>query len=359
MSTLESTVPLSGELEKSKKSDSRTAPRATPKRLWRRTFIVGTLFTIIVGIGLTGFVVSREPKLFDPVKVTQAQVPAEMQALPSGSILTATVMEIGDTLLSKSGGFITNDVAPPFSLLDNMPSWEYGVLTELRDTVRAMRNDFGRAQSQSVEDRDLVTADAQFHFSPNSWMLPSDSSVRSGVEALERYFDRLTDARPGNARFFARADNLNFYLATVEKRLGNISQRLSASAQLPALDSRAEPDAVDESVQPGGTALGLGEVSWWDADNIFFEARGYLWALVHTLKALEQEFAPLLASKQATVPMHEIILKLELAQQRIWSPVILTNSGFGVLTNHSLVLASYLSRANAAIIDLRTLLSEG
>ena len=66
-----------------------------------------------------------------------------------------------------------NDVLPPFVLLDNMPCWEYGVLTELRDTVRAMRNDLGRAQSQSVEHLDLVTADAQFHFSPESWMLPS------------------------------------------------------------------------------------------------------------------------------------------------------------------------------------------
>jgi hypothetical protein len=356
MSTLDSSIPLGSELEKPKNDDKPT--KLT--RFWRRTVVGGILVATVVGIGLTGFVVSREPKLFDPVKVTQAQAPADMQSLPSGAILTATVMEIGDTLLSKPGGFLSNDTTPPFSLLDNMPSWEYGVLTELRDTVRAMRNDFGRAQSQSVEDRDLVAADAQFHFSPNSWMLPSsENEYHRGVEALGRYFDRITDDRPGNARFFARADNLNFYLATVEKRLGNVSQRLSASARLPAFDSRAEPDTVDESVQPGGTVIGLGEVSWWEADNIFFEARGYLWALVHTLKALEQEFAPLLASKQATVPMHEIILKLELAQQRIWSPVILTNSGFGVLTNHSLVLASYLSRANAAIIDLRTLLSEG
>jgi hypothetical protein len=43
----------------------------------------------------------------------------------------------------------------------------------------------------------------------------------------------------------------------------------------------------------------------------------------------------------------------------IWSPVILNGSGFGPLANHSLVMASYISRANAAIIDLRNLLAEG
>jgi hypothetical protein len=30
-----------------------------------------------------------------------------------------------------------------------------------------------------------------------------------------------------------------------------------------------------------------------------------------------------------------------------------------VLANHSLVMANYISRANAAIIDLRTLLTQG
>ena len=39
--------------------------------------------------------------------------------------------------------------------------------------------------------------------------------------------------------------------------------------------------------------------------------------------------------------------------------MIRNGSGFGVLANHSLVMASYISRANAAIIDLRDLMSQG
>jgi hypothetical protein len=315
-----------------------------------------TVTAFLVG----GFLVSREPALFDPVDATTQRLPDGVDKAPTGAVLTATLMETAETLLTKRGGFLSNDVTPPFSVLDNMPSWEYGVLTEVRDMVRAMRNDFARAQSQSMEDPDLVAADAQFHFSPGSWMLPSsEDEYRLGIEALGRYLDRLAGSQAGGARFFARTDNLNFYLATVEKRLGNLSQRLAASARLPGLYDSPTGGSLDRDMQPGGTLIGAGEVSWSDADNVFFEARGYIWALVHTLKALEADFAPLLASKQATVPMHEIILKLELAQQKLWSPVVLTNSGFGVLTNHSLVLASYVSRANAAIIDLRMLLSEG
>ena len=38
---------------------------------------------------------------------------------------------------------------------------------------------------------------------------------------------------------------------------------------------------------------------------------------------------------------------------------ILNGTGFGYVANHSLVMASYISRANAAVIDLRNLLSQG
>jgi len=38
---------------------------------------------------------------------------------------------------------------------------------------------------------------------------------------------------------------------------------------------------------------------------------------------------------------------------------VLNGSGFGFFANHSLVMASYLSRANSAVIDLRDLLEQG
>jgi hypothetical protein len=39
--------------------------------------------------------------------------------------------------------------------------------------------------------------------------------------------------------------------------------------------------------------------------------------------------------------------------------MILNGQGFGMFPNHSLVLASYLSRAHSAVIDLRELLERG
>ena len=55
----------------------------------------------------------------------------------------------------------------------------------------------------------------------------------------------------------------------------------------------------------------------------------------------------------------QIIRELEATQQTVWSPMILNGSGFGLVANHSLSMASYISRANAAVIDLRALLQQG
>jgi hypothetical protein len=92
---------------------------------------------------------------------------------------------------------------------------------------------------------------------------------------------------------------------------------------------------------------------------VFYEARGAAWALTHLLKAVELDFESVLQKKNALISLRQIIRELESTQEAVWSPVILNGSGFGLFANHSLVMASYISRANAAVIDLRSLLSQG
>ena len=98
---------------------------------------------------------------------------------------------------------------------------------------------------------------------------------------------------------------------------------------------------------------------WLQLDDVFYEARGATWALTHFLKAVEIDFANVLEDKNAVVSLRQIIRELEASQRIVISPVILNGSGFGIFANHSLVMANYVSRANAAIIDLRNLLTRG
>jgi hypothetical protein len=81
--------------------------------------------------------------------------------------------------------------------------------------------------------------------------------------------------------------------------------------------------------------------------------------LIHLLKAIEIDFKDVLEKKNARVSLQQIIRELEPTQDTLWSPMILNGDGLGIVANHSLVMGSHISRANAAIIDLRRLLQEG
>jgi hypothetical protein len=243
--------------------------------------------------------------------------------------------------------------------MDNVPNWEFGVLVQVRDFARALRNDISRSQSQSLEDPDLAIAEPQFNFNSESWLFPpTEREYEKGIEALESYLARLSSPSQDDAQFFARADNLAAWLAIVEKRLGSLSQRLSASVGQIRVntDLAGDPNANQSTPAPAEVTS---KTPWTQIDDVFYETRGSAWALIHLLKAVEHDFADILQKKNALVSLRQIIRELEATQQSVWSPVILNGSGFGILANHSLVMASYISRANAAIIDLRSLLSQG
>jgi hypothetical protein len=235
-------------------------------------------------------------------------------------------------------------------------------LKEVRDSLGALRNDFSRSQTQSIENIELRKADEFLNYNGDSWMLPStESEFRQGIEALDRYLDALIAGDDPSARFFTRADNLAAYLSIVEKRLGSYAQRLSASVGDPELTAGfVTGDAGGEAPAPAGFGAGSRATTpWMEIDNVFYEARGYAWALLHMFQALAIEFEPVLRDKNAKVTVQQIIFDLEQATKRMWSPMVLNGHGFGYVANHSLVLGSYISRANAAVLDLRILLQQG
>ena len=304
------------------------------------------------------FVLDSEPVSFDVTASARAKASDDTKIV-TGVVSTSTLIFVMKTILDKRGGYLSNDVLPPGVFMDNIPNWEFGAITQVRDIARAFRNDFSRSQTQSVEDVDLVTADPQFHFDTRSWMLPAtESEYEVGIEALERYLLRLSDKDAQNAQFFARADNLRDWLAILEKRLGSLSQRLSASVG----QNRVNVDLQGDSAEEQSTATPKNmqvKTSFFEIDDVFYETRGSAWALIHFLKAIEIDFEQVLEKKNALVSLRQIIRELEATQDPVWSPMILNGTGFGFVANHSLVMASYISSANAAVIDLRNLLEQG
>ena len=300
-----------------------------------------------------------EPGLFDVRDNAASHALANDRELVTGYTTTATLIRLGETLLDKRGGYLSNDIFPPGVWLDNVPNWEFGVLTQMRDAARSFRIDFSRSQSQSTEDPDLSEAEGKFFFDNASWALPpSESEYRAGIRHLSGYLDRLADPTQPNAQFYARADNLQQWLQSVETRLGSLSQRLSASVGKRQLNIDLAGDTAAAQATAAPTEQDF-RTPWLEIDNVFYEARGHTWALIHLLRAMERDFGDVLDNKNARVSLQQIIRELEPTQDILWSPMVLNGDGFGFLANHSLVMASYISRANAAIIDLRALLAQG
>ncbi len=305
------------------------------------------------------FYLNHEPPPFNPTSRATIHAQAHGHQLVTGYTTTATLVEAVDVMLTKRGGYMSNDILPPWVFLDNVPNWEFGVLTQVRDLARAMRNDFSRSQTQSTEDGDLAEADPLFHYDNGRWIPPdTEGRYRKGAEALERYLTRLSSPTDPDAQFFARADNLTDWLSIVEKRLGSLSQRLSASVGQIRLNTDLSGDAQARQSTESPNVVSV-KTPWTEIDDVFYEARGTSWALVHFLHAMEVDFDDVLRKKNALVSFRQIVRELESTQEPLHSPMVLNGSQFGLFANHSLIMANYISRANAAIIDLRKLLQEG
>lgn len=324
-------------------------------QVFRVGFVIAASLVLLLWAGAVWF--SSEPAIYDVREQVAKTAPTGKPVV--GYATTDTLIVVSQTLLHKPGGFMANDIMPPFVFMDNMPAWELGALEMIRDLSLAMRRDFSRSQSQSVENELLKQVQPKFNIGHQQWAVPSpEAEYDEAIKLLTKYRQSLLDPNDTNHQFYARADNLREWLLAVEKRLGSYSQRLSASVGQDRLNTDLAGDISARQSTSSPSAY-MVQTRWLQIDDEFYEARGAAWALLHFLKAIEIDFADVLEGKNAAVSLQQIIRELEATQQTVWSPMVLNGSGFGLMANHSLVMANYISRANAALIDLSDLLAKG
>lgn len=339
--------------------NSNTKKSSRVKRLlvWcTRSLIGGAIVMPFILLTMLGLYWSQEPDMFD-VSKQKHEVP--------GQVFTGTLIKVAETLLDKPGGYMSNDKIPPsnlfgfYKICDNIPSWEFGALTMVRDTSRTLRNDFSRSQSQSVENPFIAKAEPLFHFNNNSWLFPrTEGEYRDGINLMKNYLEELGDPQKRDSQFYTRADNLEELLKVVEKRLGGLIQRLNASVKEVRVNTDLSGDPEAQQSTPTHEVV-IAKTPWLEIDNVFYESRGYVWALLHILKAVEIDFNDVLMKKNAKVELQQVIRLLEESLSEVSSPMILNGSPMGWVPNYSRSMVSYISPANSAIIDLRNLLNNG
>lgn len=315
---------------------------------WR---LAGALLVLYLLLALLfGWFWSRELTPFD-VRARATELVGERMHL-SGVAMTAAHIGVTEALLHKRGGYLRNDRLPPGVWLDNIPSWEYGVLLQVRDMSIALRDTFGRPRPGSPPHDDLAEAVTHFAADSTRWSLPApEREYQRGLDRTRSYLERLVDNEGVAASFDAQPRRLDSWLQGVEERLAGLSTRLSASAGT-WIDPQDWPDerADQQAVELGQVFVKTPRLK---IDDIFYEARGSAWALLHYLRAVEDDFAEVLRRRGGWTSLRQAIRELEATQKNMRSPIIFNGSGFGLLPNHSLVMASHVGRAHMAIAELR------
>ena len=324
---------------------------------------LGALMSVYIFIvsPILMWVWSYEPEVFNVREVTQEMSDKNGTPIVSGSHIMSATIHMSDILLNKSGGYLSNDIIFPSIIMDNIPRWEFGVVEIERVVALTLRNELSRSQSQSVESKDLILAQTAYNNDHSKWVFPSaESKYSEATQGLRNYMKKMSDNSIPDVQFYSRADNLGDLLQEFSSKLGSMSQKLSASTSQGTV--RENTDLANDSTAKQSTVAPkkiFKKTDWDLVDDVFYEARGQSWAILHILKAIKYDFKDVLDKKNAHPSLDQIIKELEDTQQPVNSLFIMNGSGFGTFANHSLVMANYISRANAAIINMVDLLKQG
>jgi hypothetical protein len=328
-----------------------------------------------VGIGLwilgtaLGIYWNRRPETFKVEQMATAMAITEGhreegQPLPMGYRFVSTLVHLMEnTFLGKPGGMMSNDWNPVSRITDNMRSWERGFIVQYRVMVQALRFDLSRIGPQSQDHVQLQNADPLFNFKETSWALPaSEQQYKDGLDELKSFLAAMAASESEAAYFAARQDQLINYLARQTVMLGDYTSKLQRNIGGQTYDTGVLTSTQGEMNADGSTPLPSATQeanTFWTRDNAFYEVRGGVYVMYHCMLAIRKDCETLINDAKAMGVMNRILNELESANKPMGSPMVLNGKEFGVLQNHSLVLASHLAKAHLAVQELQLQLRGG
>jgi hypothetical protein len=177
----------------------------------------------------------------------------------------------------------------PNALLDNMPNYQKGIVAALSHFASQMTDRIGRASGAA--DPDLQTASGLLQYRPDVWVwnpsvslwpaATSESQYRQATKALRRYNTRLG---LGQAAFDRSPANLEY-------ALGGIAADLGASSA-----------AIQDHI-----AKTSGFPFESHTDDIFYSAKGQIYAYYVVLNGLQADFAPVIARRHLAKPWADMM----------------------------------------------------
>jgi hypothetical protein len=205
-------------------------------------------------------------------------------AKADGSQAVAMMAALIDREVNENSWVANDPFFQPGVMLDNMPNYQMGIMSALARFSFEMTDQVGRSRGSSEADPDLQKAAGLLQYPGDVWLwnptvslaprASSESQYRAARKALLRYNTRLES---GNATFERRADNL---MATIERI---------------ASDLGSQSAVIDDEVR-----LHSHDFIDMNADDVFYNTKGKLYGYYMILKALGDDFAPILKEKNLT-----------------------------------------------------------
>ncbi|MFN3259225.1 MAG: DUF2333 family protein [Pikeienuella sp.] len=246
--------------------------------------------------------------------------------------------------------------ATPF--FDNKASFQRGALAAARRMSLELTDTLGRVRGTSGADPNLEAARGLLQLDERTWLVnPFDSrlpflatsaasSYRNAIGQFAEYNRRLATCE---ALFDARADNLFQLMDRITTDLGSNVEQISRRSL-----SRAWDPATKAFVEGTGNNLGVFD---FQADNLFHEARGRMFAYHGLLQAARIDFAEVIAQRNLADVWDR--MEAHIAEGAVLSPLIVSNGNEDGLfaPAHLSAMAQKMLRARANMTEIRDILA--
>lgn len=227
-------------------------------------------------------------------------------------------------------------------IMDNKAAFQRGIHQAIGRTAIEMSDRLGRVRGTSQIDPNLKSARGSLQFNQYTWFINpfgdqpfgpttrSQTYYRNGIKSLQAYQDDLIAC---DATFDARADNLMQFIDRIANDIGSTSA---------SLKTRAE-------------AYNAG---WFDtrADDIFWNAKGQLYAYYGILKGARADFSDIIDSRGLGTLWAE--MEAQTLSAINLNPRIVSNGkedGW-LMPTHLTTIGFYILRVRSNLVELRSIL---
>lgn len=227
----------------------------------------------------------------------------------------------------------------PGGALVRMPAFQRGMISSIARFSIELYDQLGRSRGSSQADPDLQKASGLLNYSPNVWMwdfavswFPTASSEKQygeGIKALARYNERLAK---GQAVYERRADNLMQALDRIASDLG------SASA------------AIDDHITHKSA------FAFRSSAELFYTTKGRMYGNYMLLKALEKDFALIIAERQLQTVWVAMLESLKEGMESDHFIVMNADTKDSIFANHLASEGFYLMRARTQMREVTNIL---